>query len=220
MKPKLTNNAKTLRMELVVLALSLALFILAAVHPVYAASVCRQGAINKGGCAAHDASCISDYCASNPDKTMKRKFFEDDNIKTDDEGIRMDDEDVLMEEIMEEIMEEVREEIKQDIKKDVRQETSEVVAEEQLSPSNSFSGIYLFIDPVDGPFVCNLTITPTNITGSCGDITDAITTFSGSSIDGIFYNFNYTFTDIEFSCGPVPGTGTATVVSGTGEPGT
>ena len=121
-------------------------------------------------------------------------------------------------EILEEIREEVREEVKQDIKDDVRQETSEVVAEEQVSPSNSFSGVYVGLIE-DELTNCSLTITPSSVEGRCTGAEGTVATVSGTSGDGIFYTFSFQVTTINPSCSDT-GTGTATVVSGTGEPGT
>ena len=96
--------------------------------------------------------------------------------------------DDLLEEILEGVLEEVREEIKQDIKTDVRRETTEVVAEERVSPSNTFTGVYKgLID--DDPITCTFTITPSSIVGTCTG-PDGSATLSGSSGDGIFYSFS------------------------------
>jgi len=124
--------------------------------------------------------------------------------------------DDLLEEILEGVLEEVREEIKQDIKTDVRQETSEVVAEERVSPSDTLSGVYVgLVD--DDPITCTFTFTPSSIVGTCtGD--DGSATLSGS-FDGVKYNFSIQLSLTDPVCN-ASGSGTAKVISGTGEPGT
>ncbi len=123
--------------------------------------------------------------------------------------------DDLLEDILEGVLEEVREEIKQDIKTDVRRETSEVVAEERVSPSDSLTGVYVGL--IDDELVtCSLTITPSSLVGRCTGNDGTVATLSGSSGDGIFYPFSF---QISAPC-IGSGSGSAEVVSGTGEPGT
>ncbi|MCH7652001.1 MAG: hypothetical protein IIA63_12710, partial [Nitrospinae bacterium] len=125
--------------------------------------------------------------------------------------------DDLLEDILEGVLEEVREEIKQDIKIDVRRETSEVVAEEQVSPSDSFSGLYVGLIGGD-PNTCTFTITPSSLVGRCTFV-DGSATISGSSGDGIVYTFSFKLSQTTPPCS-ASGSGTVKVVSGTGGPGT
>jgi len=121
----------------------------------------------------------------------------------------------ILEEILEGVLEEVREEIKQDIKTDVRRETTEVVAEEKVSPSNSFTGVYVGL--IDDELVTgSLTITPSSVVGRCTGAEGSVVTVSGSSGDGIFYSFDF---QLSAPCIDT-GDGSAEVLSGTGEPGT
>jgi len=124
------------------------------------------------------------------------------------------------EDIMEELMGEIRDEINQDIKTEVRRQTTETVAEEELSPSNTFSGVYFGILDDGVIDICNVTITQTSITGSCtnpGELL-TVTPFGGDLATG--FTFSYVFTESDPPCGPDTGMGTATLISGTGEPGT
>ena len=67
-----------------------------------------------------------------------------------------------------------------DIKTDIRRETNEVVAEEQLSPSDSLSGIYVSFD--EDPTTCSLSITSSSVAGRCAGEND-VATVSGTSRD-------------------------------------
>jgi len=119
--------------------------------------------------------------------------------------------------ILEGVLEEVREEIKQDIKTDVRRETSEVVAEELVSPSDSLSGVYVDFSEPDDPVTCSLNFTQSSVAGRCTGEND-VATISGSSMDEVLYFFDFQLTETEPPCSG-SGTGKFTVV-GTGEPGT
>ena len=125
----------------------------------------------------------------------------------------------MMEELMEEIIGEIRDEINQEIKSEVRQDTTETVAEETLSPSNTFSGVYRGPLEEGGTATCNLTITQTGFSGTCfGGNSDVIVTSTGGNL-ATFFIFAYNFNDKDIST-ICDGFGTATLLSGNGEPGT
>lgn len=95
MEPKRIEYAKILRLGLVVLALSMALFKLASVQPAYAASDCRQRAIT-GGCDTTDQNCIRDYCAED-----------------------------AMRKIMDEVSDEINEDVKREVRRETAEVVAE-----------------------------------------------------------------------------------------------
>ncbi len=130
----------------------------------------------------------------------------------------------LMEDLMDEIMGEIRDEVNQEIKTEVRQDTTETVAEETLSPSNTFSGVYIGTVLDGGEATCNFMITQSGFSARCDTLhTEVIVTGTGGNLATSF-DFTYRITEEpagdDSGCGPDTGLGTATLISGNGEPGT
>ncbi len=135
---------------------------------------------------------------------------------------------VEMDELMDDVMDGVRQEVRDSIKQQVQQETREVLAEEQVIPSNTLSGTYagtIFDDDGTNSLACNISFgtgsSGIHFSGTCTDGEGNRSTISGTlSGTSISFTVTETFTADGFCpSGTETGSGSATL-SGTGEPGT
>ena len=119
--------------------------------------------------------------------------------------------------VMDGLMGEIRNEVNRDIKSNIRSDTREVIGEETINPSDTFSGRYTAFS--DMLVTCNFNITESRFTADCFDNESTVVAQSTSGSLSTLFNFNYTINEISppLIC---TGTGVAKLRSGDGTPGT
>lgn len=138
---------------------------------------------------------------------------------------------IEMDELMDDVLDGVRQETRENVKIQVQQETREVIAEEQVIPSNTLSGLYVGASLDDGhpnTITCTLNFgkpsgpsSSTTFSGTCTDDEGNRVAVSGTVTGS---SFTITLTEVFTADGIcAPGTETSTgsgTISGSGEPGT